>query len=142
MDKNELVDKVFQYLYDNPDYYWNIREVLKQKFDVTDELLIDYVINILINEDLTSTVNGVNSHQIKQEGKDLIEKYKSYSKYVKATKPKSEPSGWTKLLVPPIIAFILGNLSGEYKCQKEQREANKQLQIDTSQVHYLRQYFE
>ena len=143
MTKEELLDKIFQHLYDNPSDYWNISETAKQYFGVTDDLLITYVIEVLINENFTSHIHGVTAHRIKQDGRDLIEKHKSYSKYLKSVKPKREAHWLIKDISKGAIGFafgVIGTLTTQYilspKTEKENNSQEHTLQVEPkTEVH-------
>jgi hypothetical protein len=87
MEKNELFDNILKHLHDNNDDFWNLIPTCEQYFQVTDKDLIETVVDEMIERDWINTKNNDKfSVMIKYNGKQIIEKYGSYSSFLRDLK--------------------------------------------------------
>ncbi len=87
MNRTELFDNILKHLYENKDDFWNLIPTSEQYFGVTDEDLIESIVDEMIEQEWVTVSNYDKfSVMIKYNGKQLIEKYGSYSSFLRDLK--------------------------------------------------------
>lgn len=87
MNRTELLDNILKHLYENKDDFWNLIPTSEQYFGVTDEDLIESIVDEMIEQEWVTVSNYDKfSVMIKYNGKQLIEKYGSYSSFLRDLK--------------------------------------------------------
>ena len=80
MERTILFDKILKHLYENKDSFWNLIPTSEKYFGVTDEYLIESIVDEMIEKEWVTVSNYDKfSVMIKYNGKQLVEKYGSYS---------------------------------------------------------------
>lgn len=109
MDRVELFDKLLKHLYDNNDSFWQIKNTSEEYFNVTNEKLIESIVDELIDNDWVLQKNYTNySLMINYNGQQIIKEYGSYSSFLRSEnkiKNKSTAEKRVKLILS-IIASI------------------------------------
>jgi hypothetical protein len=87
MERTILFDKILKHLYENKEDFWNLIPTSEQYFGVIDEDLIESIVDEMIEKEWV-TVSNYNkfSVMIKYNGKQLVEKYGSYSSFLRDLK--------------------------------------------------------
>ncbi|MBQ0907939.1 hypothetical protein KBJ98_04410 [Flavobacterium sp. F-328] len=107
MERTNLFDKILKHLYENKEDYWNLIPTSEQYFGITDEDLIESIVDEMIEREWVDQKNYDKfSVIIKYNGKQTFEKYKSYSSFLRDLK-KSE----SKEKVQKNTDRILNNIS-------------------------------
>lgn len=107
MERTILFDKILKHLYENKEDFWNLVSTSEQYFGVTDEDLIESIVDEMTEKDWITVSNYDKfSVMIKYNGKQLVEKYGSYSSFLRDLK-KSD----TKDQVQKKTDRILNNIT-------------------------------
>lgn len=87
MDRVELFDKLLKHLYYNDDSFWQIKNTSEEYFNVTNEKLIESIVDELIENDWVLQKNYTKySLMINYNGQQIIKEYGSYSSFLKSEK--------------------------------------------------------
>ena len=87
MERTDLFDKILKHLYENKEVFWDLIETSKQYFGITDEDLIESVVDEMIERQWVDKKNYDKfSVIIKYNGKQIVEKYGSYSSFLRDLK--------------------------------------------------------
>tara|TARA_R110002051_G_scaffold193361_1_gene261785 strand:+ start:1915 stop:2436 length:522 start_codon:yes stop_codon:yes gene_type:complete len=87
MNRNELFDKLLKHLYENKDGFWSLIPTSEKYFDVTDEILIESIVDEMIERNWVTESNYDKfSVMIKYDGQLVYDKYGSYSSFVRDLK--------------------------------------------------------
>ena len=90
MTRTELFDKILNHLIENPKNFWSLIPTCKKYFEVTDSRLIEHIGDELIERGwVTTKKNDKYTVYIHQNGIYMMEKYGSYSSFLRDLK-KSE----------------------------------------------------
>ena len=83
MNRNELFDKLLKHLCENKDGFWGLISTSEQYFNVTDEILIESIVDEMIERDWVTESNYDKfSVMIKYDGQQVYDKYGSYSSFL------------------------------------------------------------
>lgn len=120
MDRSELFDKVLKHLIENQNNYWILVGTCEKYFGVNDRRLIESIGDELIERGWATSKNrdkySVNIHY---DGIQMIEKYGSYSSFLRAENRRTKTGVWSnklsnaKIIITIITAlgmFVLGIL--------------------------------
>ena len=135
MDRNTLFDKLLKHLYDNDDYFWQITNTSEEYFNVTDKKLIESIVDELIAKDWVLPKNYTKySLMINYNGQQIIEKYGSYSSFLRSEnkiKNKSTAEKRVKLILSLIasIGVIWGMFFTYLNYQKNDTIDNQENEI-------------
>tara|TARA_B110000114_G_C15068243_1_gene388447 strand:- start:1443 stop:1859 length:417 start_codon:yes stop_codon:yes gene_type:complete len=84
MKRNELFDKLLKHLCENKDGFWGLISTSEQYFNVTDEILIESIVDEMIERDWVTESNYDKfSVMIKYDGQQVYDKYGSYSSFLR-----------------------------------------------------------
>ena len=87
MERTILFDKILKHLYENKEDFWNLIPTSEQYFGVIDKDLIESIVDEMIEKEWVTVSNYDKfSVMIKYNGKQLIEKYGSYSSFLRDLK--------------------------------------------------------
>jgi len=90
MNKTELFDKLLKNRFDNPNGFLSMLTLSEREFGVTDENMIESIVDEMIENNWVEPSNHSKFDvMIKYDGQQMIEKYGSYSSFLRDLK-KSE----------------------------------------------------
>lgn len=87
MERTILFDKILNHLYENKDSFWSLIPTCNKHFGVTDEDLIESIVDEMIEKELVTVSNYDKfSVMIKYNGKQMVENYGTYSSFLRDLK--------------------------------------------------------
>ena len=112
MNRTELFDKLLQKRFENPNGFLSMLTLSEQKFGVTDENMIESIVDEMIENNWAEPTNYSKFDvMIKYDGQQLIEKYGSYSSFLVSeneAQKKAQRSKITPEVIKIGIAIIFG----------------------------------
>ena len=112
MKRIELLDKLLKHLYNNNDNFWSLIPTSEQYFGVTDENMIESIVDEMIKCNWVEATNYSKFDvKIKYDGQQLIEKFGSYSSFLRSenvAQKRAQRSKITPDVIKIGIAIIFG----------------------------------
>ena len=112
MNRTELFDKLLQNRFENPNGFLSMLTLSECEFGVTDENMIESIVDEMIENNWVEQSNYSKFDvMIKYDGQQLIEKYGSYSSFLRSVnvaQKKAQRSKITPEVIKIGIAIIFG----------------------------------
>lgn len=106
MTRELLFDKLLKHLYDNADSYWQIDGLADQHFGVTDRQLLESIVDEMLEKNWATSKNYSKwSVIITFDGRQIIDKYNTYSSFLKSLDKVQTKSNREKN-IKRILSFI------------------------------------
>jgi hypothetical protein len=112
MNRTELFDKILQNRFENPNGFLSMLTLSEREFGVTDENMIESIVDEMIENNWVESSNYSKFDiMIKYDGQQLIEKYGTYSSFLRSenvAQKKAQRSKITPEVIKIGIAIIFG----------------------------------
>ncbi|WP_405352173.1 hypothetical protein [Nonlabens sp. Asnod3-H03] len=112
MNRTELFDKLLQNRLDNPNGFLSMLTLSEREFDTTDENMVESIVDEMIENNWVEPSNHSKFDvKIKYDGQQVIEKFGSYSSFLRSenvAQKKAQRRKITPVVIKIGIAIIFG----------------------------------